>query len=157
MVSLNGIGGDLTKTEFEIGDTRFFIAKLPAMAAFDLLEAIRHELGKSQALSLPSMDALDNEDRSIVSLLKIVLSLDPAFVRKVRSALFEKVSFSNSRVPAPQQLAGAEEIAFDGLEPIAIYEVLLRSAAVNFTPSLDALVSRLRDAPLVSSPSAPSE
>ena len=36
-------------------------------------------------------------------------------------------------------------------------EVLLRSAAVNFTPSLDALASRLRDAPLVSSPSAPSE
>ena len=156
MVSLNGIGGDLTKTEFEIGDTRFFIAKLPAMAGFDLLEAIRHELGKSQALSLPT-EVLKEDDRSIATFLKIVLSLDPAFVRKVRSALFEKVSFSNSRVPAPQQLAGAEEIAFDGLEPIAIYEVLLRSAAVNFTPSLDALVSRLRDAPLVSSPSEPSE
>ena len=157
MVTLNGIGGDLTKTEFEIGGTRFAVAKLPAMAGFDLLEAIRHELGKSQALSLPSMDALDNEDGSIVSLLKIVLSLDPAFVRQVRQKLFEKVAFSNTRVPTPQQLVGAEEIAFDGLEPIAIYEVLARSAAVNFTPSLDALVSRLRDAPLVSSPSAPSE
>ena len=54
MVTLNGIGGDLTKTEFEIGGTRFAVAKLPAMAGFDLLEAIRHELGKSQALSLPT-------------------------------------------------------------------------------------------------------
>ena len=52
MVTLNGTGGDLTKTEFEIGGTRFAVAKLPAMAGFDLLEAIRHELGKSQALSL---------------------------------------------------------------------------------------------------------
>ena len=156
MVTLNGIGGDLTKTEFEIGGTRFAVAKLPAMAGFDLLEAIRHELGKSQALSLPT-EVLKEDDRSIATFLKIVLSLDPAFVRQVRQKLFEKVAFSNTQVPTPQQLAGAEEMAFDGLEPIAIYEVLLRSAAVNFTSSLDALVSRLKDAPLVSSPSAPSE
>ena len=132
---LNGIGGDLTKAEFEIGGTRFAVSKLPAMAAFDLLEAIRHELGKSQALSLPTK-ALNEDDRSIAAFLKVVLSLDPAFVRQVRQKLFEKVAFSNTRVPTPQQLAGAEEMAFDGLEPIAIYEVLLRSAAVNFTPSL---------------------
>ena len=164
MVTLNGIGGDLTKTEFEIGGTRFAVSKLPAMAGFDLLEAVRHELGKAKALSLPlPTEVLNEDDRSIVALkdivafLEIVLSLEPAFVRQVRQKLFEKVAFSNTRVPTPQQLAGAEEMAFDGLEPIAIYEVLVRSAAVNFTPSLDALVSRLKDAPPVSSPSAPSE
>ena len=105
MVTLNGIGGDLTKTEFEIGGTRFAASKLPAMAAFDLLEAIRHELGKSQALSLPT-EVLNEGDRSIAAFLKIVLSLDPAFVRQVRQKLFEKVAFSNARVPTPQQLAG---------------------------------------------------
>ena len=131
MVSLNGIGGDLTKTEFEIGGTRFAVAKLPAMAGFDLLEAIRHELGKSQALSLPT-EVLKEDDRSIATFLKIVLSLDPAFVRQVRQKLFEKVAFSNTQVPTPQQLAGAEEMAFDGLEPIAIYEVLAAECSRKF-------------------------
>ena len=153
MVSLNGLGEELTTTEFEIGGTRFFIAKLPAMAAFDLLELIRHQVGKSAALAVPE----GSEDESVGALLKMVLSLDPAFVARVRQRLFEKVSFSNERVSTPLKLAGAEDMAFDGLEPVAVYEVLLRCLAVNFTASLRAGVSKFGDAGLTSSPSAPSE
>ena len=143
----------LTDTEFEIDGTRFFVAKLPAMAAFFLLEQIRHELGKSQALTIPE----GAEEQTITALLKMVLSLDPAFVRLVRLKLFEKVSFSNARVTTPQPLAGAEDTAFDGLEPVAVYEVLLRCLAVNFLGSLRGLVSKLGDANLDSSLSALSE
>ena len=153
MVSLNGLGEELTATEFEIGRTRFFIAKLPAIGAFDLLELLRHEVGKSADLVVPE----GSENERVATLLKLMLSLDPAFVRQVRQKLFEKVSFSNDRVPNPQKLAGAEDMAFDGSEAVAVYEVLLRCLAVNFTASLRALASRLRDAGLTSSPSAPSE
>ena len=125
MVSLNELGEQLTATEFEIGGTRFFIAKLPAMAAFDLMELIRHELGRSQSLSVPD----GSSDATVSGLLRMVLSLDPSFVATVRRKLFEKVSFSNQRVPTPQQLAGAEEMALDGLEPVAVYEILLRCLA----------------------------
>ena len=153
MVSLDGLRDDLTKTEFEISGTRFFIAKLPAMAAFDLLELIRHELGRSQALKVPE----GTSDGDVHSLLKLVLSLDPAFVRLVRRELFSKVSFANARIATPQPLAGAEDTAFDTLEAVTIYEVLLRALAVNFTESLRAVVSRFGDATLASSPSEPSE
>ena len=147
MVTLNGIGDQLTATEFEIDGTRFFIAKLPAMGAFALLEMIRHELGRAPALSMP--EATSGADT--MSLLKIVLSLDPAFVRRVRSTLFEKVSFSNARAVDPQPLAGSEDMAFDGLEPVAVYETLLRCLAVNFTESLRAIASRFPDVDLSSS------
>ena len=136
----------LTDTDIEIDGTRFFIAKLPAMAAFDLMETIRHELGRSQAPAAPE----NAPDVLAPSLIRVVLSLDPAFVSQVRRKLFERVSFSNQRAPTPQQLAGAEDMAFDGLEPVAVYEVLVRSLAVNFTPSLRALGSRLGGADLTS-------
>ncbi len=139
----------LTETEFEIDGTRFFIAKLPAMAAYDLMELIRHELGKSQALVMPE----GGEDATVSGLLRVVLSLDPSFVKMVRRKLFERVSFANARATKPQQLAGAEDMAFDGLEPVAVYEVLVRCLAVNFTPSLRALGSRFGDVDLSSSPS----
>ena len=143
----------LTKTEFEIGRTRFFIAKLPAIAAFDLLELIRHEVGKSADLVVPE----GSENKRVATLLPLMLSLDPAFVKRVRTTLFEKVSYSNDRVPTPQKLAGAEDMAFDGSEAVAVYEVLLRCLAVNFTASLRAVGSKFVDASLTSSPSAPSE
>ncbi len=153
MVSLNGLGEELTATEFEIEGTRFFVGKLPAMAAFDLLEQVRHELGKSQSLAVPG----GGEDTGVLSILKVVLSLDPVFVKRVRTTLFEKVSFANARAASPQPLAGAEDVAFHGLPVAAIYEVLARALAVNFTESWEYAVSKLRDASLDSSPSGPSE
>ena len=153
MESFNGLAEELTKTEFEIGRTRFFIAKLPAIAAFDLLELIRHEVGKSADLVVPE----GSENKRVATLLPLMLSLDPAFVKRVRTTLFEKVSYSNDRVPTPQKLAGAEDMAFDGSEAVAVYEVLLRCLAVNFTASLRAVGSKFKDAGLTSSPSTPSE
>ena len=152
MASLNGIVGNLTDTEFQIGGTRFFVAKLPAMAAFDLLEVIRHELGKSTSLRLPDATS----EGAVGSLLQMVLSLDPSFVAYARKILFEKVEFSN-HLSARQPLAGVEDTAFLDLEPVAIYEVLARALAVNFTASLESVVSKFQNVSLGSIPSAPSE
>ena len=81
MVSLSNIKGSLTDTEFEIGGTRFFISKLSAVAGFDLLETIRHELGKSTSLRVPDATSEGAEG----SLLQMVLSLNPSFVAYVRT------------------------------------------------------------------------
>ena len=152
MASLNSIVGNLTDTEFQIGGTRFFVAKLPAMAAFDLLEVIRHELGKSTSLRVPDATS----EGAVGSLLQMVLSLDPSFVAYVRKILFEKVEFSN-HLSARQPLAGVEDTAFLDLEPVAIYEVLARALAVNFTESWQYAVSKFQNVSLGSIPSAPSE
>ena len=76
---------------------------------------------------------------------------------QVGRKVFEKVSFANARITTPQQLAGTEDTAFDGLEPVAVYEVLLRALAVNFTASFRALVSKLPDVDLNSIQSEPSD
>ena len=146
MVSLNDMGEKLMADEFSIGETRFFVAKLPAMAAFDLLESIRHELSKSADMSLSEVGAA----KTIGSLIKVVLSLNPAFVARVRRKLFEKVSFSNERMVSPQALAGAEDAAFSGLEPMLVYEVLIRCLAINFTASWQYAVSKFKDVDLTS-------
>ena len=40
----------------------------------------------------------------------------------------------------------------EGVEPVAVYEVLVRSLAVNFTASFGAVVSQFGDEPPSSSP-----
>ena len=119
------------------------MSKLPAMAAFNLLEAIRHELGKSQALSLPT-EVLKEDDRSIAAFLKIVLSLEPAFVRQVRQKLFEKVAFSNPRVPTPQpHSAAASWGRGDGLRRPGAHSDL-RSAGAECSRKFYAVLRRPR-------------
>ena len=174
MTSLNGAGGPSPDPELVIDGTRFVVGKLPAMAAFDLMEQIRRELGKVSAQLLPEGTDETRRELGKVSaqllpkgtdetgtagrgLIQAALSLEPAFVALVRRKLFEKVSFSNQHAPALQQLAGAEDMAFDGLEPVAVYEVLLRCLAVNFTASLRALVSRFNDVSQATSPPIPSD
>ena len=132
----------LTASEYQIGDARFFFAKLPALEAWDLLERIRFEFGK---VSVEASSPLDS-DGSGASLLQTVLSLNPMFVRSVRDKLFEHVSFTNRYASDPQPLHGAEDTAFAGLEPVAVYEVLARALAVNFIESFQRLGSLLPDA-----------
>ena len=91
------------------------------------------------------------------SLLQMVLSLNPSFVTYVRKILFERVAFSNRLALDPMPLAGSEDMAFGGLEPVAIYEVLARALAVNFTASWQYAVSKFQNVSLGSIPSAPSE
>ncbi len=152
MVSLSNISRNLTDTEFEIGGTRFFISKLSAVAGFDLLEVIRHELGKSTSLRVPMQCPRSRG----------LLAPDGPFpgpvLRGLRSEiLFERVAFSNRLAVDPQSLSGSEDMAFGGLEPVAIYEVLARALAVNFTGSWQYAVSKFQNVSLGSIPSTPSE
>ena len=148
---LNGLGpgagsvATWTEPEATIDGTRFFFGKLPAMRGFEVLEQIRVEIG----------DKADEElTAGIESLLKALLSLSRGFVETLRRELFKAVRYSNARAQTPQVLAGAEDTAFDGLEPIAVYEVLGRSLAVNFSDSFRRLGSTLAAAAGSTSPSS---
>ena len=143
--------GTLTENDFTIAQTRFVIDKLPAMRAYDLLEAIRYEVGTT--------DQQGTIEWRADTLIGLILGLKPAFVKQVRDKLFAAVHFTNENAQTPQPLLGAEDTAFKGLEPVSVYEVLTRCLAVNFMPSLHVIISKLpseiRDSSLSSQPESP--
>ena len=137
----------LSEPQFQIGDTRFSVKKMPAMEAWAVLEKIRAQTGAAMDLSTP-------EGGIEHTFLRIIVSLRVDFVNSLRMELFRHVSYTNastSLVP----VAGNEDNAFDGLEPIAVYEVLVRCLAVNFTGSFRAIseaISKLPSPPSTTSP-----
>ena len=116
-----------TELDFQIGKTSFTITKMGAMSAWRLLEQIREKLGQTE------LDSYTGESQGF---LQTVIGLDSSFVDRIREELFGYVYFTNDSARTQQKVVGAEDMAFMGLEPSAIYEVLLRSLAVNFMPSL---------------------
>ena len=160
------IAQGLLATEFEIAGTQFQVQKLPAMAAWALMEQIRRELGRTSAevasLGDSKNDFEATEDNPIspatVRLLaQMVLSLEPKFVDDVRKKLFEGVKYRRDDTARTfQQLAGSEDMAFEGHEPLAVYHVLMRCLFVNFSASLRVLVSGVSGLLRNSSPSDPS-
>ena len=118
------------------GETKFTLSKMPGTIAWDTLEDIR------EALSDPILKR-SNDARGVME--QILLALPKQFTRRLRDRMFQYVTFTNSIARTPLTLAGAEETAFDAIdaEPVAIYEVFVRSLAVNFTGSYRDLVARI--------------
>ena len=149
--------GGLLETEVTIGTTRFFFAKLPAMAAYDVLEDLRYEFGQIpnllSDLEVGELGTKSQREQVVVrALMHAFTGLRPQFVKQIRDKLFQVVSFSNAQAQTPQVVRGAEDTAFNGLESSAVYDVLLRSLAVNFTDSLRDLQSKFADSALATSP-----
>ncbi len=142
-VDLNRLTDGLLKTEFEIEGTLFFVSKLPSMEAWHFLDRLRRELGRSALNVIPKSENDEGAGAAMFqAILHMFLSLEPGYVDEARKQMFEKVEFANSGHKR-QKLAGAEDFAFNELGPMAVYEVLVRSFAVNFTNSLRKLVSSL--------------
>ena len=125
--NLNNFGDEYQKTEFTIGNCKFSVEKLRAMEGYWLLEQIRYEFRNTVLKELG-----DDENALFASFFM----LDPQFVETVRKRLFQRVKFTNESAITAQQLAGAEDIAFTGLEPLAIYEIIVRCLMINFSNSL---------------------
>ena len=165
---------DLNERQFEVDGTFFTVNPLPAMAGFSLLEDVRRNLGDSldvsgmrETLSIDTDTAKDTyttaaagdastqvKASGAAAMARTLMRLDPVFVERVRSTLFEHVTFKNETAVTPQMLHGAEDMAFQS--PFAVYEVLVRCLAVNFTTRIPASVSgmftRMRDTLLSSQP-----
>ena len=121
----------LTDPEVTIGQTDFDFEKMPAMKGFDTLMEIREEVGKQMRPEEINPD-----------IIRIVLSLPVSYILKLRSVMFAYVYFRSASTDR-QQVKGAEDMAFDGLEPGAVTEVLLRSLCVNFYPSFRGIIEQI--------------
>lgn len=135
----------IKEPEFEIGDVKFNIAKLDAFSGWQVLEAMRYEMSKNSFKDV----ALDGTTEKTIQAL---MALDPVFVNEIRSKVFAKVEFKTKDVERGWfKIDSAEMIAmcFADLEASAIYEVLFRSLAVNFTQSLTEISSRLKPSTVV--------
>ena len=127
----------LTDQEFQLGEVRFQVRKLLPMESYRVLETIRGSLG-----SIAKAGLADNADQWQLG-ATIISGLPPDTVEQVRQVLFGEVLFTCPEQTSPVRLAGSEELAFKGLEPVHVYEVLARAFTVNFQGSWDALSSLL--------------
>jgi hypothetical protein len=73
----------------------------------------------------------------------ILLGVSRAHVLAIRNALFEFVKFKLPDQPKPMDLQGLEEMAFESIGPLAVYEVLGRCFYVNFTEYFVEMMDRL--------------
>ena len=128
----------LTERERQIGPTRFVFQKIPALEGFRIIEAIRHQL--AGVIDWPSVPAaVGGGGENIAILFRALMSLPPEFTERLRTTLFRHVLYSTPDV-SQQPLHGAGDTAFETLEPIHVYEVMLRVLAVNFTDSFQSLL-----------------
>ena len=135
-------GGSWTQKEVTHGSTRFIFNKMYSLEGWYEWDQIRAMLGMETAESLLSMfkGTLTRDDLQ-VGLIVRVLALSHEVMDDIRRRMFRTVDFANERARSPQVLLGAEEMAFDGLSPLKVYDVMLRAMAVNFQEFSDGLRS----------------
>ena len=131
---------ELLKEHIKIGNTDFQIRKLLPMEQFRVLEEIRVALGMS--MRPEDLAAIGGVD-TFGGIVSIVLKLAPAAVESVRQQLFEQVLFRNDSAQTWLELSRREPTAFEHLEAIHIYELLIRAVAVNFFGSWSVIRSRI--------------
>jgi len=127
----------LNDPEFSINDAKFRITKLSPIKGFKLFEQIRH------ALAL-NADAVSGDiENGALTFYKAILTLSPEKIESFMNPMFDNVEFQGSGVDRGwAHLKGMEEMAFQSLEPIHIYELFVRCLAVNFTGSFHAIASK---------------
>lgn len=133
----------ITEPKFKIDDVEFSITKLDALSGWKMLESIRHEMSKTEI----SGAFIATEQEGIAKFASSVLSLDPVFIDGIRSKLFAKVEFKTKDVERGWLKIDSNEMVamcFADLQASSIYEVLIRSLAVNFTESFTEIKSRLK-------------
>ena len=128
---------ELLKPEVQIETTTFRLNKMPAMDGYYVLEDIRRAAADTLHDPLPLLGVAP-EFVLLLSLLKF----DKPFVESLRKKMFAEVKFSTSSTSLVA-LLNAEDEAFDPCEPSAVYEILFRSLAVNFTVSFRNLLGDL--------------
>ena len=132
---IKGIKG-LNNKEFTMEGVKFQIEKLSPFEGFHLFEEIRHAL-------FTNADSSQADTESALLFYKAILTLEPAVIDGFRTKLFKNVEFRGNGVDSGwMSLTDAEDMAFDGMEPLHIYELFVRCLAVNFTGSFHALASK---------------
>lgn len=156
MVDPGSLSGDDLRafaetTEISLGPddkpTTFRIHKMPARKAHRVWRETVHALGNSNlfpAIAAAVAVSDDGNDKTVgLHVVRGLLTLDPDFLDGIQAAMFEYVMYTNANARSPQKVEGAEDTAFEHLEPFDFDEVFVRAFAVNFTPSLLKVGSKL--------------
>jgi len=126
----------LKNPEFTMEGVKFQIKKLSPIKGFNLFEKIRYEISRNA-------DSAEAEPDSPLLFYKAILTLNPDVIEGIREDLFRNVSFRGNGVETGwMDLDGSEDMAFQEMEPLHVYELLIRCLAVNFSGSFHALISK---------------
>jgi len=121
-----------SRTTITFGETRFTISKLPARKAYRVWRKTIRAIG------------LDIETGVGPEVLRAVVAMDDEHLEAIQAELFAGVMFTNQNARTPQRVAGAEDTAFEDLEAVDIDELTMRAFAVNFSKSLQRVVTVLQ-------------
>ena len=144
--------GWASETRCVINGVEFQFRKLLAMEAFDVMEDIRTSInGQAVASALAAMEV----EGETISMQQIGMALAalPRLVSKpalegIRRKMFRVVDFrkvdtSDTMAPIIRDGVDDQPRAFELAGPLAVYQVLVRSLAVNFTEYLGGALSAL--------------
>ena len=133
--------GDLTQEDFKIGDVEFHIDPLNPFIGYKMLEEIRNEIGKVTGAQTQPLNITLSGAGLPGDFIQILLNMPASYVDSLRARLFQEVYYRYPGAMERTQLGGHEEEAFSALLPVAVYEVLVRCLAVNFTSSAISIFS----------------
>ena len=124
-----------------LGDTTFTIGCQPATVGWDLSADVANILGTTNVEGSVTSGQASN----MLTAIKALMAVPAPQLKRVRTALFEYVEFTNARATTPQKLAGAEEMAFNavGLSSLDIWKVFAAAFRVNFSEYWEMLNSLL--------------
>lgn len=128
---------------FEIDKVKFELQVIPPLAGWDICELFREAVGRPEVLLSVTQDGKDGKDKIKRAIAGLLLCMSRQHVKALRDAIFEYVTFKRPEQPKPMTLAGVEDMAFEGMDPFAVYEVLGRAFHVNFTEYFNKMLGRL--------------
>ena len=147
--------GFLRETSFTIRGTTFTIGKIPALQGWQLLSRLINALALTLDIQTLFKEQGKMDQVKLAALLFVeVIKVPP---ESQEDALYELLPYIHvtsatiqmARPVIPQGVQGDAVInfveqAFDGLEAIDLYELLIRGLVINFTPSSQRLADVFR-------------
>ena len=118
-----------------IGNMTFSFRKIKPFEAFFIADKIREELGQVVVKDIVT----HGTDNPALDLMLGVAKVRSGFVQHMCGEMFPHVYFTDGTGDA-MVLAGNEDRAFEKLQLTDIYEVLVRSLAVNFFDTFKGLL-----------------
>ncbi len=128
---------------FKIGDVTFNLQKIPPLDGFEICELFRVAVSRPEVLMQLAKDSDSDEQAAKRVVMGLLMSVSREHVKQLRGEMFKYVTFTTLEQKQPLPLEGVEDMAFGALDPLAIYEVLGRAIAVNFTEYFKGLMTRL--------------
>ena len=162
----------LTEPQVEIRGTQFQIRKMLPEEALEVLETIRVGIGETYDMEAAQAVAKSAADRIVAGgpiaesaaagaaeaaersalFVRFALRLPRETLREVRRAMFRSIWYSNTKTEKPLRVGDSASSAFEGLDPMHVYELTVRAFVVNFSESLGVFQSLLPE----ESPDTPS-